>query len=270
MKNKEVVSNCENFDEIVGKVDCPVVYEVVRIISGVPLFIEDHYNRLQHSFSINGWNQGLSAEEFSGRMDELRLKNSRENGNVRFRCCLQSDELYWEYSFISHTYPDKSDYDWGVCTDILYAERENPNAKVVQNTVRERANQLIGEKQLYEVLLVDRFNQITEGSRSNVFFVKDGVFYTAPAAEVLVGITRIKVFDCLKKLNLAIIEQSVSVDNLGDFDSAFITGTSPKVLPVRSIGLFSFQVRNPAVDRLIKEYDELINRYIAGKRNAMK
>ena len=58
--------------------------------------------------------------------------------------------------------------------------------------IRERPVRLISDNKLYEVLLVDRNGRITEGSRSNVFFVKGNKFYTGPSAMVLVGITRKK------------------------------------------------------------------------------
>ncbi len=48
-------------------------------------------------------------------------------------------------------------------------------------------NKIIQEQGVAEVLLIDGDNCITEGSRSNVFFIRDNVFYTAPLPHVLAG-----------------------------------------------------------------------------------
>jgi len=123
---------------------------------------------------------------------------------------------------------------------------------------------------LYEVLLVDRDGKITEGSRTNVVFVKGDEFYTAPASMVLEGITRKKVLDCLIYLGFSFVEEAVSVDKISDFDAVFLTGTSPKILPVMSIGDRVFDVNNKAIIRLIDSYNLMIQNYIRKELNVSK
>jgi len=175
---------------------------------------------------------------------------------------MSGDETNWVFRFIPHSYPTPEDYENGVPTDLLLVERKNPNAKVIQNEIREKSNQLIAGQNLFEVLLVDRNRMITEGSRSNVFFVKDQIFYTAPSSMILVGITRQKVMVCLKSLNYGIVEEAISVNQLSQFDSAFLTGTSPKVLPISTIGKLSYSTKNPSVNELIVCYNQLIFNYV--------
>lgn len=238
------------------------VYEVIRIIDGIALFLEDHYTRLVSSVYMSGLNFVMDLPEFRHNISELVRLNRIENGNVKFVLAEFGKVNHWSFSFIPHSYPDKNDYDQGVNIELLLAERKNPNAKIIQNVVRERANQLIADQELYEVLLVDRDGLITEGSRSNVFFVKDEVFYTAPESKVLVGITRQKVIECLKRLNFLIIEESVSSSEIDQYDAAFLTGTSPKVLPVRSIGKQLFNIQLPVVKELMIQYKNVIDNYV--------
>lgn len=241
--------------------DCSV-YEVIRVIDGVALFLEDHFSRLKKSLNIQHLNLQLSYTEFKTHIAELVKQNQRQEGNVKFICATNDSSLQWAFSFIQHSYPDARDYDQGISTDFLFAERQNPNAKVIQSGIRDRANQLIADQNLYEVLLVDRDGLITEGSRSNVFFVKSGVFYTAPASMVLEGITRQKTVECLKRLNFSIVEKAVAIESLGTFDSAFLTGTSPKILPIHTIGENVFDVKNIALALVVSEYNQLIQSYI--------
>jgi len=238
------------------------VYEVIRVIGGVALFLDDHYIRLCKSAEIQGISLFLEFSEFKKRIADLVRLNTKPDGNIKCVFAVASGNNNWIFTFIPHSYPTPENYKFGVSTDLLFAERANPNAKVIQNTVREKANSMIEELKLYEALLVDRDGYITEGSRSNIFFVKDEVFYTAPESKVLVGITRQKVIECLRQLNFQLVEESVSANEIDQFHAAFLTGTSPKVLPVRSIGNQVYNTQLPALKKLIDRYEEMILNYI--------
>jgi branched-chain amino acid aminotransferase len=49
---------------------------------------------------------------------------------------------------------------------------------------------------------------------------------------------------------------------LKHFDAAFITGTSPKILPISKIDGFSFNPKNDIVRQLMKRYEDLIVAYL--------
>ncbi len=247
-----------------------LVYEVIRVIDGVALFLEDHFERLERSMQIQGLKFQMAYPDFKQNIAELVRLNHKMEGNVKFVYSVTKGNVHWAFSFIPHNYPIPEYYQSGVTTDLLFAERQNPNAKVIQLVIRDLSNQMITDRKLYEVLLVDRDGMITEGSRSNVFFVKSDVFYTAPNTMILVGITREKVFDCLNELGYTIVEEAVSAKEIDDFDAVFLTGTSPKILPVTSIGKQMFDVQNPAVGRLINGYNLMIQNYIRRELNISK
>lgn len=244
-----------------------LVYEVIRIIDGIALFLEDHFGRLMRSMQIQGLTFQMDFQDFKEDIAEIVRQNQQMEGNIKFSCSVVDGNVQWAFRFIPHSYPTVEDYQSGVPTDLFFAERQNPNAKVIQTHIRDEANRIISDRKLYEVLLVDRGGMITEGSRSNVFFLKGDVFYTAPASMVLVGITRKKVIDCIKTLDFRVIERAVSKAEISDFDAVFLTGTSPKVLPVRVIGKQMFDVRNKAVLRLMDSYNQLIQNYIRNEMN---
>jgi len=239
------------------------VYEVIRIVDGTALFLEDHFQRFVNSVKLQQIDFRLSFTDFKQRITELVSINKQTEGNVKFVCFVEKNERKWVASFIPHSYPSADDYKNGVATDLLFAERDNPNAKVIKKELRLLANKAIADKNLYEVLLVNQQGKITEGSRSNVFFCKSNELYTAPASLILEGITRQKVSQCVKKLEINLIEEAISVDELDGFDAAFITGTSPKVLPIRAVGNLQFNTQNKIVTSLIAEYNRMIDDYLA-------
>lgn len=233
------------------------IYEVVRIIDGVPLFWEDHMERFIHSARLAGRKLEQSPDELKNNVSRLIQKNRVKTGNV-----LISMKEHLKAFFIAHRYPSNEQYEKGVDCGLLYAMRANPNAKVFQSEVRKQANRYMEEKGLYEVLLVDNENQITEGSRSNLFFIKGKQVFTPPLEQVLMGITRQKTIECVKNLGYEIHEKKVDAVHLTHFESAFITGTSPKILPIHSIEELQFDTGNVVLRRLMQAYDDSIKTYI--------
>lgn len=237
------------------------IYEVLRVSRGVPLFLGDHLKRFFHSAKIAGKNILFSLQQIEALLNELIQQNDVSEGNILLSCNINLIAC-----FIPHVYPLLEQYETGVKCSLLYAERDNPNAKVLQTTVRMQADKMLKENGFYEVLLVNQFNCITEGSRSNIFFWDGKKIVTPPAQKVLLGITRRKVIQLASDLGLTVSEDDISVESLTAFSAAFLTGTSPKILPVNQIEKVSFDPHNVNVRILMQKYDDLMERYIYRKR----
>ena len=233
------------------------IYEVLRVLDGIPLFLEDHLERLFTSAHLSSKTIPYSETQIKQFLHNLIDKNKVLAGNI-----LIAYKINLEAYFIPHIYPTAKMYNEGVNCGILKAERDNPHAKVLQTTVRFRADQLLEEKKFFEVLLVDHLGKVTEGSRSNVFFVSENELVTTPSSKVLLGITRQKTLELARELNIPMVEREVNFSELKSFGAAFITGTSPKILPVLKIDAFKFDPKNEIVRQLMKRYDELIEVYL--------
>jgi branched-chain amino acid aminotransferase len=234
------------------------IYEVLRVVQGIPLFLEDHLERFYHSAQIAGKTITFSENQIKEFLKNLIEKNETNEGNVLISC-----KINLKAFFIPHNYPTDKMYKEGVSCGILKAERENPNAKVFQTTVRQQADKMLAEQGFYEVLLVDHLGKITEGSRSNVFFVKGKELITAPQNKVLLGITRQKTIRLAENLNIQVKETEIELNELSNYDAAFITGTSPKILPIKKVDQITFIPQNEIVRQLITSYDVLIENYLA-------
>ena len=235
-----------------------VVYEVIRFYGGIPLFYEDHINRLKHSLQIVKRSVPVNPITLLDHLFSLRKANEINVGNVMIRVEFYKNNFSVIAYFIAHAYPTANDYLNGVGVGFLEAERTNPEAKVVNMSVREAANREIAMSGVYEVLLVDQHQHVHEGSRSNFFGVKHGELYTAPLNHVLKGITLEKVFQIAEAMQLAVHLEPIPQNDLSNFDALFLTGTSPQILPVKSIGAISYDVYNPTVRIIMEKYDELI------------
>jgi len=126
---------------------------------------------------------------------------------------------------------------------------------------------LLKETGAFEALLVNRENCITEGSRSNIFFVQGGKVYTAPAQDVLVGVTRMMILNLCRQLHIELIEKAVPVQEIPKMDGAFMTGTSVNVLPISKIDEHPLpSVANSIIHMIAAEYEKLMWDYVRDRK----
>lgn len=264
---KQFIYNEKLFDisefEKIYKDKYPSVYEVIRVIDGIPLFLEEHYQRFVNSFAILGYELKQSYDDIKNLLYYLIKANGVINNNVKIvinNLDCSNDSYFF---FIKSKYPDENMYRNGVKTFLYKAERKNPNAKVIDNDLRGTINKLIAEGNFYEAILVSNKGEITEGSRSNLFFIKDDYVVTAPNKDVLKGITRQRIISLCEKENIRVLEEPIPSDNIKCFQAAFICGTSPKVLPISKIDELSFSLDNSVLSKIMNAYDREIQNYIA-------
>lgn len=239
------------------------IYEVVRLINGVPLFIEDHLKRMRASARLLGYAINKSDMDIIGEIKKLSKVNQCGDINVKILCCnLGENEKFFTY-FIDSYYPQNEDYKKGVRSILYSSERKNPNVKTVNVSLRESINEVIKEENAFEALLVNKDGYITEGSRSNAFFVKDNTVYTAPSDMVLLGITRRRIIEVCKNQNILVKEEAIHEDRIDTMEGAFITGTSINVLPISMLDSNILNsVENKIIQGISKGNIELVNTYI--------
>lgn len=236
-----------------------ILYEVIRVKDSTPIFFDKHLERLWKSIKLSGLSfpdKKLLTKMF---LELLRLNPVVEN-NIRISLVYQSESIPdLLIYFIPSTYPSPEQLANGVLVKTINASRENPNIKIENKELRVKADEMIKSTGCYEVVLVGNNGLIAEGSRSNLFFIKDKMLITPPIGMVLGGITRQMVINLCSKLGITVKEEKISAESLANFDAAFITGTSPSVLPIKSIDEYRFNVSLSTIKSLIVAYNELVN-----------
>jgi len=238
------------------------LYEVIRIVSGKPLFLEAHFERLTNSAFQIQQNIWLTFDQIKENIAKLISLNDCQYGNIKLVFQIDGNNKAFLAYFIEHSYPTETQYQNGVRTIVHPAERPIPNAKVYNHTLRSKTNDLIKDAEISEVLLLNSMGNITEGSRSNLFFIKNNELHTALDAEVLHGIIRSKVIESAEKLEIPIQKHSIQYDNLSNYDAAFLTGTSLLILPINRINSISYSSSHDIISRLSEVLQAKINDYL--------
>ena len=193
-----------------------VAYEVIRIVQGVPMFIEDHISRLNESLSKLKARTEIGISELLSPMNALLYANETTDCNVKI--CAATDAFGGINYFMNINkffYPPPEYYRNGVPVGLYAHTRENPNVKQVVAGFKEKIQALIDSGGVFELLLYDGTNQLTEGSRSNVFFTRGYQLFTAPDRMILKGTIRKYVFLAAQRAGIEIIERPVTLEEFG-------------------------------------------------------
>lgn len=256
----EVRSTC---DYITSKYDdAKIYYEVLRVINSVPLFIEDHIQRLFKSVELAGNRISIDEETIQKRIFALINYNILETGNIKFQFIQRKSNYYFTAFVVPSFYPGEETYNLGVKTLTIDETRTNPNQKIQNSELRKKTEEIKKSKGAFEILLTNN-NYITEGSKSNMFFIANNTLLTPESKHVLPGITRHYVIECAKKLGIIFEEKKILLGDIANFNAAFLTGTSIKILPVYAINDTFFDVKNMVIKSLQNEYENMINTYIS-------
>jgi branched-chain amino acid aminotransferase len=109
-------------------------------------------------------------------------------------------------------------------------------AKITGNYANSQmAKREIKEAGYDEAILLDTDGYVTEGPGENVFIVRNGVLKTTPLTSILEGITRNTVITLAKELDVSVVQERFTRDDLYLADEAFFTGTAAEITPIREV-----------------------------------
>lgn len=259
LKNDVITTKVE-IEHILEESKSKKIYEVIRIINSKPLFLEEHVTRFNKSIELFGLNKKYTYREILDMINKIIDSNQIYNNNIRMTYFYEDKHVLLLY-LIKSKYPDKDIYENGVKTITLKKSRENPNIKIDEKNLRASINDAIEKENAFEAILLDENNIVSEGSRSNIFFADKDKIVTPIDKNVLLGVTRQKVIELCRKNNIYIEKRNISIDEIDQFNGAFITGTSINVLPIKQIdNIRYFSSNNKLIKTVSKLYkEEVIN-----------
>jgi branched-chain amino acid aminotransferase len=230
------------------------IYEVIRMIKGSPVFFHDHMERLSSSVKLQRKEMLANAAVLKKNIITLLKSNRKREINLKIVFNYNKNSTNYLVYFIEPIYPSEDQYRRGVKGILFYAERKDPESKVINHKLRSSIYHKLILDGGYEALLVNEKGFITEGSRSNIFFLKNDTLVTAPDDMILNGITRKYILDLCRENNIKVKFACVKAERITSYDAVFMTGTSPMVLPFCCIDDKTFHVRLPLIGKLRQLY----------------
>ncbi len=192
------------------------VYEVWFVRNGQPHLFYENFREFQRGMKICHIRFSFSAKKIKEIISELLKKNKLSTARVRLTAT--PENVLIEVTPLPIYPPTAS-----VCT--VQAERVLPIVKSVNCLVSVLARQEANRKNADEALLVNKCGEVTEGTMSNLFLVKNGKIFTPPKEDVHPRVVRVLVFRLAKKLKISIQEKKIKLKEVDSVDEIFLTGS---------------------------------------------
>lgn len=217
------------------------VFDFFRVIDGVPIFLEDHLDRLFNSMEIMGIEPIWTRKELGDMCVALVFANSAERAGLRIVVTggfsadgytPQEPNVYMTLHDLPQYNPE--DYSKGRKLIVSGYTRDMPEVKTTSyaHAIKQRKRML--EHDAVEVLY-HTDGTLTECSRSNIFFIDNAGALHTPDSNMLRGITRKQVI-ALTEGRYGLTERDVSLEEIPTMAEAFITSSTKGVLPIVQIG----------------------------------
>jgi D-alanine transaminase len=222
------------------------IYEVFKFVGKKPIFLLDHYRRLERGLREleirNPWPQA----EFTRTMQELLDRTAFADGIVYIQISRGESERshFWpdqnEPTVVAYSrlfrFPDAAKKERGIKVITTSDERWQlchlKSVNLLANAMAKKEAQRAGADEA--ILLGEGF--VREGASSSFFAVKNGGIVTHPGDEhILPGVVRDRVIGLALSAKIRVDERPLREAELFDLDEAFITSTTQGVMPVTEI-----------------------------------
>ena len=218
------------------------VYESMKLRKGILYFLTQHVHRLLQSAAEISLEHPFTAEQISTWIQTLVGNLEMDSCNLKIMLIgsknIENCSLY--IIPLAPLYPDRKLYTKGAKAICFHYERWKPNSKNLNMLPSYYYYSQAQKAGCYDCLFVDNEGFICEGSRTNFFCIKERTLYTPPLSKILEGVTYKTIIYVAQKNNYEVVEENIRLQDLGNYEGAFLSSTSSKIMPLRQVDEFEF------------------------------
>lgn len=227
------------------------IFETMYGLKGKLIFLNEHLARLQDAMSIVGiktsYDLLLEINNFMNKCkkyEEFFLKIQISNKNLY----IKMEEFEGRH------------FDLGIKCEIIKNFYQNELGFLKSGNY---LGNILARKQLssFEGIFTNRNGILTEGTISNLFFIKDKIVYT-PSLDlnILNGIIRKKIIEICKKSGIMVQEGHFKLEDIKESDGIFFTNS---LMKRGLIWVSQFEnitkIKTSEIHKIEKEYLKILN-----------
>jgi len=235
------------------------VYESLRVVNGTVYFIDDHIERLMESAKMINLTHPFDQQFITKSIIDLISDYKSETFNLKILLIggAIKEKAILNIFCLNPLFPDKKLYRDGADFVAYNYERPFPHAKTLNMLQSYLAYKKAKESGSYDSLLINKSGFITEGTRTNFFCIKEKTIITPFEKDILFGVMRKAMLKVAKENNYEIIESNIKLEDIKSYDGAFVTSTSSKIIPIKSIDKIALNIPDS-----LKELMKLLNDFL--------
>lgn len=234
-----------------GFLHSDVCYDVVSVWKGSFFRLKEHMDRFERSYHGLGFSMPYTKEEMKQILLDMVARAQLRDAYV-YMCATRGlpdiedprnfakyKQMFYAFAvqFIWLIDPEEQ----RIGTDVIVSSVPRIPKESVDPTIKNhhwgdltRADLEAHKKGARTAFLLDIEGNLSEGPGFNVFVVKDGRLFT-PDSNVLLGITRLTVFDLAKEMKIEAKACKVPLETLRAADEIFMCTTAGGIMPVKSL-----------------------------------
>ncbi|KUO76182.1 MAG: aminotransferase class IV [Desulfosporosinus sp. BRH_c37] len=248
------------------------LFETLLITAAGPLFVDLHWQRMNKGADLLGLD--LPAKHEWVKLVQKYIEETPSSFPYALRVTLSGgsplNQLPSQVLFLKRALPYTSDqYRLGIRLHLLPSPRNELSPLVSIKSTNYLENILAKEEAMKngaeEGLWLNTKGHISEGTMSNLFFIKNETLFTPSLASgCLPGTRRQLILNLACSLQIPICEGFYPFSNLLSADEIFMTNALMGVMPVRQVDDFPFSIaplgtKNSGMRRLELAYNEIKN-----------
>lgn len=245
------------------------LFETLRGYRGRPCHLRAHSERMLAAARALDVSVAHEPDAIAAQVDELLRRTGLEHARVKLHLLVREDR---SSDLLISAAPAPPLEELGAVVRLGRAADELNGAGAMAGfkTMNYMVNRLALDegrgRDLDEVYFTLADGSVTEGSRSTVFCVVDGVLRTTPLdLPILPGVTRREILDRAAELRIPAEEAAFTPADLAAADEVFLTGSVLGVRPVAAVdGKTCREVPGPLTKRLARAYFDDVTRDARG------
>ena len=231
------------------------VFETIRFQNLKVQNLEKHHIRLKTSAHALDIFFEKSKEDFEKTLLEAISDSGRQSGLVRYQLDKRGRSSEESLKVSGNRYI-KAMYQKGFRLCISEVRKSSTALLTRHKTVNYLEHLLVLKKAKSigydEALYFNEKNYITEGTYTNIFFVRGSVLYTPSlACGLLPGTMRAQILELAQMKNITCVEGDFTLEDIANAEAVFVTNALMGIMPVREINeVQSYNINHIIVDDL--------------------
>ncbi len=258
------------------------IYETFRLYNTVVFKIREHIDRLFRSASMIGLKIPKPPESIAEAVYETVRANKHKEAVIRITVsrgpgplgldpdlCVKPTLVIMSNPF--KPYPAQY-YKKGLKISIVntrrnYSKALDPQIKSLNFLNNILAKREAKESRAHEAVMLNYRGYVTEGTVSNIFFVKDNILCTPSVkAGILGGITRNIILEIARENNILYKEGLFRADDVYSAQEIILSNTSMEVMPVSQIDDVQLKHGPGAITKALhRAYRKKVKHYLKGQ-----
>lgn len=233
------------------------LFETLKVVDGKIFFIEEHLARLKKGCKALNIGLDYDLKLIQKYAYKLIHENNTVFGAIKILYAKNKDGYDLLMTTRKNPYT-KERYEKGF--KLCFATtKKNPYAKLTYiksnnylENILVKAEAL--KKGYDEGIFLNVHDKISEGTYTNIFFVKNKIIHTPSiSCGILEGIMREKIIDLINKWNLTLKIGEFNKEDLLDADEIFLTNSLMELMPVSQLEHKVFPLSNNLMTKRLQE-----------------